>query len=84
MQKALEREIEKLISDRHIGKLEEVGEDIFVSPVVVTRKSEGSVKTTLDSVELNKQIVRKTMQKPILADFLDQISMKISERRGKP
>ncbi len=84
MQKAVETEIEKLISEGHLEKLEEVGEHIFVSPVVVTRKSDGSVKIALDSVELNKQIVRKTMQMPILADLLDQISMKISEGRGKP
>ncbi len=84
MPRAVEKEIEKLINEAHIEKLEEVGEDIFVSPVVVTRKSDGSVKIALDSVELNKQIVRKTMQMPILADLLDQISMKISEGRGTP
>ncbi len=61
-----------------------MGEDIFVSPVVVTRKSDGSVKIAIDEVELNRQIVRKTMQMPILAELLDQICMKISEGRGKP
>ena len=64
--------------------MDEVGEDIFVSPVVVTRKSDGSVKIALDAAELNRQIVRKTMQRPILAEFLDQISLKICEGRGKP
>ena len=65
-------------------KLEEVGEDTFVSPVVVTRKSDGSVKVALVSVELDRLIVRKTMQMPILSKLLDQISIKISEGRGKP
>ncbi len=32
----------------------------------------------------NRQIVRKTMQMPIVDELLDQISMKISEGRGKP
>ncbi len=84
MQKAVESEIEKLISEGHIEKLEEVGEDILISPVVVTRKGYGSVKIALDSVELNQQIVRKTMQMALLADLLDQISMEISEVRFKP
>ena len=84
MQKAVETELEKLIKEGHVEKRQEVGEDIFVSPVVVTRKSDGSVKIALDAVELNRQIVRKTMQIPILAELLDQISIKISEGRGKP
>ncbi len=83
-QKAVENDIEKMIQEGHIEKLEEEGADIFVSPVVVTRKNDGSVRLTLDLVELDKQIVRKTMQMPILADLLYQISMKISEGRGKP
>ncbi len=61
MQKAVETELEKLIAEGHVEKLEKIGEDIFVSPVVVTRKSDGSVKIALDAVELNRQIVRKTM-----------------------
>ena len=83
MQKAVETELEKLIKEGHVETLEEVGEDIFLSPVVVTRKSDGSVKIALDAVELKRQIVRKTMHMSILAELLDQISIKISEGRGK-
>ncbi len=84
MQRAVEAELEKLMKEGHVEKLDEVGEEIFVSPVIVTRKSDGSVKTALDAVKLNRQIVRKTMQMPILAELLDQISITISEGRGKP
>ena len=38
MQKAVETEMDKLIKEGHIERLDEVGEDIFVSPVVVTRR----------------------------------------------
>ncbi len=71
MQRAVEKEIEKLFNKGHIEKLEEVGGDIFVSSVVVTRKNNGRMKIALDSVELNKQIVRKTLQILILADLLE-------------
>ncbi len=84
MQKAVEAELKKLIDGGHLEKLSEIGEDTFVSPVVITKKSDGSVKIAIDSVELNKQIVRKTMQMPILAELLDQISIKISLGKGKP
>ncbi len=42
------------------------------------------MKIAIDAVELNRQIVRKTMQMRILAELPHQISMKISEGRGKP
>ena len=82
MQVPVGTELEKLINEGHVEKLEEVGEYIFVSPVVVTRKSNGSVKIALDAVELNRQFVRKTMQMPILAELLDQISIKNQRRKG--
>ena len=83
MQGAVETELEKLIKEGHVDKVEEVGEDLFASPVVVTRKSDSSVEIAIDAVELNRLIVRKTTQMPILAELLDQISIKISEGRGK-
>ncbi len=48
MQKAVETGLQKLVNEEHVENLEEVGEDVFVSPVVVTRKSDGSVKIALD------------------------------------
>ncbi len=41
------------------------------------------MKIAIDSVELNKQIIRKTMKMPILAELMDQISVKISLGKGK-
>ena len=38
MQRAVETEIDNLIKEGHIERLEEVGEDIFVIPVVVNSK----------------------------------------------
>ena len=50
-------------------KLEEVGEDIFVSPVVVTWMIGGSVKIAID-VELNRQILRKTTYYQTTSDMI--------------
>ncbi len=59
MQPAVEAEIEKLVKEGHIKKLEEVGDDRFVSSVVVTRKSDGSVKIAIGLVELTRRIVKQ-------------------------
>ena len=65
----------------HTEKPNEVGKDALVCPVVITHKSEGILKTALDSIELEKQIVKETMQLPFLSEILDQIYMKYSGNR---
>ena len=76
IQKAVEGEV-----NEHTEKLTETGEDNFMSPVLITRKSDGSVKIALDSVQLNRQILKKTMQMPLLSELVDQVSIKISGNR---
>ena len=46
------RELEKLIKSGHLEKIKDVDEDCFVSPVVITVKSDKSVKIALDSRKL--------------------------------
>ncbi len=86
MHRAVEAELEKLTGEGHVQKLG--FSDIFRrghlrQPCSVTRKSEGRVKIALDAVELNRQIVRKAKQMPILSELFDQTSIKTSEGRGK-
>ena len=49
-------EIDKLIKQGHIEKLEDCSDKFFVSPIVFTVKKDGSVKLALDARELNKQV----------------------------
>ena len=44
LQKDVERELERLIKSGHLEKINNVDEDCFVSPVVITVKSDKSVK----------------------------------------
>ena len=78
VQEAVEKELQRLIKDGHITKLEQVGENLFVSPAVVAVKGDGSVKIAMDAVRLNKQIILKTSQMPNLSELLDQVSIKIT------
>ena len=61
--------------------MEELGENVCVSPAVVAQKSDGSIKIALDAKELNKRIIRKRMQMPSLDDLQNRISIKITKNR---
>ena len=50
----VEVELEKLIKDKQITKLEKCPDDLFVNPVVLTVKNDKSVKIALDSVKTRK------------------------------
>ncbi len=78
VQEAVEKELQRLIKEEHITKLEQVGENVFVSPAVVAVKGDGSVKIAMDAVRLNKQIVKETSQMPNLSELLDQVSIEIT------
>ena len=49
-------ELKRMETEGHIIKLEKCDEDCFISPIVVTRKKDGSVKLALDSKLLNDQV----------------------------
>ena len=49
LQEDVGRDLEKLIKSGHLEKTKDVDEDCFVSPEVITVKSDKSVKTALDS-----------------------------------
>ena len=83
LQQPVADELKKLQEDGHIEKLEEIGEDICVSPAVIAKQSNGTVKIAIDAKELNKQIVKKRMQMPNLDDLRDSISIKISSNDGE-
>ncbi len=78
VQEAVDKELQRLIKEGHITKLEQVGKNVFVSPAVIAIKGDGSVKIAMDAVRLNKQIVKKTSQMPNLNELLDQVCIKIT------
>ena len=55
----VEPELEKIIEDKQIMRLEKCSDEYFLSPVVITVKKNKSVKIALDSKELNHAIHKK-------------------------
>ena len=75
------RELEKLIKARHLEEINNVDEDCFVSPVVITVKNDKSVKIALDSRKLNDSCIKQRPHMPNMEELLNQISVEISRDR---
>ena len=49
-------ELKRMETEGHIIKLEKCDEDCFISPIIITREKDTSIKLALDSKLLNDQI----------------------------
>ena len=81
LQEKVNKEIEKLLEQGHIQKLEECSDKYFVSPIVITVKKNGSVKLALESRELNKQVHKNKYQMPNIEELMVIVGQTISERK---
>ena len=80
----VEKELRKLIEDKQIIKLEKCSDEYFISPVVITGKSDNSIKIALNSKELNEAIHKYKYQMQSIDHLMDTISKKICEQKNKP
>ena len=55
LQNAVDAEIKKLLKDGHIEKINEIKDDVFIQPTVITVKKDRSVKIALDARALTKK-----------------------------
>ena len=75
----VERELKKLIDEKHNKELTKCSDEPFFSPVVITVKSDQSIKIALDSKILNDAIHKNKYQMQSIDHLMDKIGMKISE-----
>ena len=75
----VERELKKLIDEKQIQKLTKCSDEHFISPVVITVKSDQSIKIALDSKILNDAIHKNKYQMQSIDHLMDKISRKILE-----
>ena len=66
----------------HIVKLSKCDEDCFISPTVITRKEDGSIKLALDSKLLNGQIFKNKYQMPNIHELIDNIALQLSNKHS--
>ena len=79
----VERELKKLIDEKQIKKFKKCSDEHFISPVVITVKSDQSIKIALDSKILNDAIHKNKYQMQSIDHLMDKIGMKISELKSK-
>ena len=73
--------LERLIKSRHLVKINDVDENCFVSPLVITVKSDKSVKIALDSRILNDSCFKSRPHMPNMEELLNQFSVEIARDR---
>ena len=69
LQEDVGRELEKLIKFGHLEKQNDVNEDCFVSPVVITVKSDKLIKIALDSRKLNDSCIKMRPHMPNMEEL---------------
>ena len=83
LQEQVDKEIEKLIKDGHIEKVEKFQDDVFIQPTVITVKKDKSVKIALDARALNQSIAKDKYQMPNLDNLIDVITEELEKNEGE-
>ena len=83
LQKAVDEEISRLLKEGHIEKIDEIKDDVFIQPTVITVKKDRSVKIALDARALNKAIDKDKYQMPNLDNLLDMVAEKLDTEEGE-
>ena len=64
-------------------RVQELKEDVFLQPTVITVKKDRSVKIALDARELNKNVVKDKYHKPNLDNLMDMIAEHVEQGAGE-
>ena len=83
LQKAVDDEIKRLLKEGHIEKIDEIKDNVFIQPTVITVKKDRSVKKALDARALNKAIDKDKYQMPNLENLLDMVAEKLDSEDGE-
>ena len=78
LQPKVKIELEKLLNEGHIEKLNNCCDQFFISPIVLTVKKDKSIKIALDSIILNKAIHKNKYQMPNIDSLIQTISQTLS------
>ena len=78
LQPKVKIELEKLLNEVHIEKLNNCSDQFFLSPIVIAVKKDKSIKIALDSKILNKTIHKNKYQMPNIDSLIQTISQTLS------
>ena len=79
----IKHELQKLIEDKQIIRLEKCPDDFFISPVVITFKKDKSIKIALDSKQLNKATHKNKYQLQSIDHLTELLAMQTASNKNK-
>ena len=82
LQNQVDNEIGKLLKEGHFEKVDEIQDDVFIQPTVITVKKDKSVKIASDATALNQSIAKDKYQMPNLDSLNDMIAEKLDKKEG--
>ena len=74
VQEKVEKEIDKLLLESHIQRLDKCTSDCFIAPIVITVKKDDSIKLALGAKPINRQLYKNKYQMLNVDDLLDGVS----------
>ena len=83
LQERVEGELNKLMDQNHIIKLDKCSDRQIISPIVITVKKDQTVKLALDSKKINKFIHKNKYQMPNIELLLDNIAQVVKSDKSK-
>ena len=79
LQNQVDNEINKLLKEGHIEKVDKNQNDVFIQPTVITVKKDKSVKIASDARALNQSIAKDKYQMRNLENLIDMIADKLDQ-----
>ena len=76
----MQDELDKLLSEGHITKLDKCTNDYFIAPIAITVKKDESINLALDSKPINRQLFKNKNQIPNVDELLDRVSQIVTAK----
>ena len=84
IQGKVQNELDKLLSEGHITKLDKCTSNCFIAPILITVKKDDSIKLALDAKPINRQLYRNKYQMPNVDELTDGVSQTVTAKtQGK-
>ena len=84
LREAFQAEVNRMLKEGHIERLNEITDEQFIQPVVITVKKDESVKLALDACALKNEILEDEYREPNLEYLVDLVAEQLdSNVEGK-
>ena len=76
----MQDELDKLLSEGHLTKLDKCTSDCLIAPIVITFKKYDSIKLAIDAKPINRQLYKNKHQMPHVDELLDGVSQIVTAK----